>query len=208
MAIFRNIFNAQDAEYAESFQLRVLCVKNIRIPLAVFLCTLSACFSSPVQLPDNAKLDSFSIYLARSSLMQTEFEQFKFGGTKLFYECGEIKRGRHSAKLQNIVTIPSENLQQILTPAYQYQQAASESEVRLASPGGADSFFDPGQARIEFAINSDQISINTSLDELSEPSGKAQRKLARFVTSVRAFAREASGDKPLCDNREFYGLSG
>lgn len=145
--------------------------------------------------------ESIELYVSRSNMADTEFEQYKVSAGRLFAECGKIKAGRYVPIEQESDEVEADLAGQIGEAVQGVLSADAELEHPYDEPGSNRSMMDPGQLYLTLAFGEEVKSIKTSLDSVSEPTGSRERKLLKLLRLMRG----ASGE-PLCGNREFYGV--
>lgn len=170
---------------------------------ALFLIPLitSGCFSSSPPASEALTVGKVGIevYLSRAALDKVEFEQYRLVGNKLFYECGELKRGRSAPKEQN-VSAPSETSQVVLSNLID-STVKLETKEQLDAPGNNSDLMDPGKAFFTLDSNGTKREFKTSLDAIEEGSTETAEQLLDIVLYLRGAAKGA-----LCGNIEFYGI--
>lgn len=171
---------------------------------AFFLISICACsqtIKSESPFP-NSEIKNINIFLSRSSLGITEFEQFKLtGNSNLFYECGKINRGRYVPEVQEIKNIETASANEILSLTNDLLQAKEKTKSALEKPGNNGSLFDPGQLMMEINSKDSKSEIKTSLDSISDAQTDLQIKIRALTRKFRS-----STMSKLCGNKEFYGI--
>jgi hypothetical protein len=148
------------------------------------------------------KPDSIEVFLSRTSLQTTEFEQYKFAGGKLFFECGEIRRGRFAPEDQEFIEVEPDIREALDASGGDLAQYLAGRKYSLDKPGKNSSLLDPGQLYLTMRFGGQTTEIRTSLDSVTEPDSGTERKIATFVEELRG----ATPKEP-CGNRTFYGFS-
>jgi hypothetical protein len=165
-----------------------------------FLCVLLAgCSSRAISNPPpDFRVESADLFLSRANLNETEFEQFKVDGSKLFVECGKIRRGRFIPQQQQVFPVTAEELAELSKRAWQVSLYKDQS---FDEPGDNSSLIDPGQAYITLGFGNSSLEIKTSLDAVSSQTSLGETALYSFVSNMRALAGGT-----LCATKSFYGI--
>lgn len=146
--------------------------------------------------------DSVSINLSRMSFSDTEFENYKVTGDKVFQECGSYRRGKYYPKEQKVLRLRASAITYLREEVEDFIQKYKQQEWKWDAPGKNLSPADPGQLKADIISGKDNITINTSLDGISSPNVE----IARYMKSLVRTVRGISGSPP-CGNREFYGIT-
>ena len=170
------------------------------VPLSLLLLTgLAGCSSNGIApLPADYRANAVELYLSRANLVETEFEQFKTQGNKLFVECGKIRRGRFVPQAQDVFPLDDAELARLNERAWAVSQHLQHG---FDTPGDNSSLIDPGQAYFSIQDNQNRSEIKTTVDAVSSQSSPAETALYSLASSLR----KASGGSP-CGNRSFYGI--
>ena len=167
----------------------------------------SGCFSSsasesPSAAPSEVPV-KVELYISRASLKLNEFEQYKFLGNKMFWECGEIRGGRPFARQQQLVDVGAPD-QAVISEKGQslFNQVVSAPELHLDPPGSSSDMFDPGRALATVQVSDRKVDVKTSFDALEQGNTPITADLLRITKRLRT----AAGGAP-CGNIEFYGLT-
>jgi len=153
---------------------------------------------STAQLP--VKLD---LYISRASLRLNEFEQYKYLGTKLFWECGEIRGGRPTAKQQQLIDIPAAVQSRVNEKAQSlFDKVVAIPELNLDPPGTTGDMFDPGRAIATIQVGDRKVDVKTSFDAVQQGTKETTADLLYIAKALRS----ATGGTP-CGNPQFYGLT-
>lgn len=166
------------------------------VPL--FLALGCSLVSSNDSTPPPVKSGPVAIQLSmsRASMIQTEFEIFKTFGSKLYFECGELKHGRPIIKDHGFVELGTGEVMQI---AQQIISKLDQGKMKVEPPGTATNLFDPGK----FVLQLGKQKIETSVDSVADSGEGPAKQLKELAQALRS--RVA---KPICGNQKFYGLSG
>jgi hypothetical protein len=194
-------------------------VKKIHSPYLLSNCFLSfmlllqGCssfsLSSPFKASDH-RIKSIEISLSRAALGFTEFEQYKAIPEKMFLECGKIKRGRNTAEDQQIITFGKKSNDQkaIKNAANAFLDVYTSKESwNWSEPGVLNDLSDPGVVKIYIRTRQKNYQIETSLDSISNPSGRHEIVLRRLVRTVRGIAvNRVDENNGICGNKDFYSV--
>lgn len=150
---------------------------------------------------------TLEVYLARASIAEAEYEQYKIEGARIYAECGSVRRGRQFAKQRSMFTLDEEIRSDITLSAYKTFNLAKSKGNSLPAPEDADGFADPGQALLKIAFGSEKMQLNTNVDTVSAQELPLAGALNATIVRVRKAAIKP-GKKPLCGNAQFYGISG
>lgn len=171
--------------------------------VALTFATLSAC-STIKQAPpsvENEKL-SYQLYLSRSSMQGTDFEQYKLTPQGLFYECGIIHRGRPEVKSQGIQALEGDALQGTRELAQKISADLGTTQPPLFDPPGSNAgFADPGKFLLSLVIGDQAREVKTSLDGVEKARTRVEGHAKEFAESVRG-----SVTTSLCGSHDFYGI--
>lgn len=166
------------------------------------LATVGCSTASPPEAPADFHPSSIELYLSRANLVETEFEQFKAQGSKLFIECGKIRRGRFVPQNQDIFPLSESEQAALYSKAYAVKHFANRD---FDKPGDNSSLIDPGQALVTITVPASQgeekTSVKTSVDAVSSQISPADTAVYQLASTLR----KASGGSP-CGNKSFYGI--
>lgn len=169
------------------------------VALALMVHGLSGCFSSTApSLPPDFKFQSIDLFLSRTNLTDTEFEQLKADHGKLFVECGKIRRGRFIPQAQNVFPLEPQIENELTQRSWNVLQFADR---QFDKPGDNSSLFDPGQATLNLVTSTSTLNLKTSLDAVSSKTGVQETAVYDLVSKMRS----AAGGE-LCSNKTFYGI--
>lgn len=157
--------------------------------------------SAPVAEADAATVrtpDAIELYLSRSNLSSTEFEQYKLSAGKLFIECGKIVAGRATPETQALEDASADLLEAAKSAA---AEITANDAAGLEKPGDNSGLADPGLVRLTLAFDDGIETIRTSLDSVTEPDSSIEREIHSLAVVLRGAASESP-----CGNTEFYGL--
>lgn len=159
----------------------------------------SACSTTVVpDRPQDFRFTSAELFLSRTNLTETEFEQFNTTPNKIFVECGRIVRGRFVPLAQNVFGVSEAEQERLREHAWVLLQYRDRS---FDKPGDNSSMIDPGQLTLTLNTSSGSAKFNTSVDSVSMQSSKQEAAMYQFVSAMRKAAGSA-----LCGNKSFYGL--
>lgn len=165
----------------------------------VFLCSCGVS-NQPTPEKQAEKLTSFELYLFRSNMLDAPgFEQYTLQGEDLFYECGQVRRGRHLAETQDLKKLNQNEVNSLSSSAKELAANYSKDD-KFEQPGGKNHFFDHGALTLQLSVPTKEVEIKTSLDSIATPSNQREKMVQRFVESVRGVAGS------VCGNNEFFGL--
>lgn len=171
---------------------------------------LLACLATGCSIFDSDVVDdsvttekvTVELHLSRTSLTQTEYEQYRFMGDRIYKECGSIKRGRPIVKEQDLIAVNSDDRSEVVKSASNlFKRMKAEPAVSWDPPGKNVDLFDPGKALLTLHVGNRKIEIRTSISALDEPSDSAAKDAYQLVRNVR----RSAGASP-CGNRRFYGI--
>jgi len=176
--------------------------KRLKLLLMAFLTTLPSCsIFGGSSRARSIPIDSLEVAMSRASLVDTEFEHYKFSSGKLFKECGKVRRGRYMAENHALLPLRNANGGPLNRQANDFLSVYQERKWRWDAPGTNRSLADPGVLKMSLQLGGRKVEVETSLDSISDPKSRAERSLRGLVLSLRGIA---GGE--LCGNREFYGL--
>ena len=182
------------------------------VAILVVTAVLSGCsyiMGSPVDQNEMAKnILSVEVYLARASLFETEFEQFKIIDNQLYIECGEIRRGRQRPQYQSIIDLDSDTRGALIERTAQFYYEFKTTQPTLEEPGDLSNFADDGQLYLTINGSDDDIEVRTAFDPVVYSNGRVQSLLSRLLKELRDVAKSNTEGNTLCGNVTFYGLGG
>lgn len=146
-------------------------------------------------------LETVSVYVSRASLLQADYEQYKWTRPFVISECGSIRGGRYHQKEQHTVSVPPEREQALLRPLWELMQQLEAEQHPFAEPGKNSSLADPGQLFLEVKGPEQSLSIKTSADAASSPGTRYERLLLDVVERFRGLVPTAP-----CGNPTFYDI--
>ena len=202
------------------------------IPITLSLLLLSSCsydslfttlFTTPEDPAQNSSaassfdLLSLDLYIARSSLMSGDFEQFKLVGNQLFFECGQVQRATPRAAIQKLIVVDDSSASIIRERAVKLMTALSEKKEVLPAPGKLQGFSDDGQTFLTLTLGDRKEEIKTSLDCISnadasgpynnfENSSPVKLRIRRLIVAIREAVMKSSPNTTLCNGQLFYGI--
>jgi hypothetical protein len=183
-----------------------------RTSLSRFFCAVvtivsSACAARPSGAPPLQALNGavqIEAHLSRTSLTETEYEQFKYFDGQLYKECGQSKRGRAVMKEQDLVALDNslqQNLERVAHDFVNVLRTYPNSE--LDAPGKNADLFDPGRAIFTVRIGERNFDVQTSVTALDGPRSRVATETLRLARTIR---NSAGGD--LCGHKTFFGIPG
>lgn len=173
-----------------------------RLLLMALLTTLPSCsMFGGSSRARSIPIDSLEVAMSRASLVDTEFEHYKFSSGKLFKECGKVRRGRYMAEDHALLPLRNANGGPLTRQANDFVSVYRERKWSWDAPGTNKGLADPGMLKISLQLGGRKVEVETSLDSISDPKSRAERSLRGLVLSLRGVA---GGE--LCGNRDFYGL--
>lgn len=173
-----------------------------RLTTAFILAPLTSCSLFGSSSPERTTpIDSLELAMSRASLVDTDFEHFKFAGGKIFKECGKVRRGRFLAEDHVLLPLRNPNGGPLTRQANDFLEVYRERKWNWDAPGTNKSLADPGILKMSLQIGGKRVEVNTSLDSISDPKSRVERSLRSLVLSLRGVA---GGE--LCGNKQFYGL--
>ena len=146
-------------------------------------------------------MESLDLFMSRSSLTETEFEQYSISGDSLFSECGLVERGRFVAKVQNVTTIAPDTASELVAATFAVHQLVKEKRPSFDPPGTKASPFDPGTYALKSSCGGEPLDIKTSFDAVVNGETKPTAALGKLTKTLRLAA--ANG----CGGRNFFGLT-
>ena len=149
--------------------------------------------------PEDVK--SLELYLRRSSISETDFEQYKISGSRLFYECGMLRTGRTFPGTNNIVSLNEDQLSAFRTKAWEFVNYYNQNKPSLEEPGTGSGMADPGLLTLRIRIGDTTLELKTSVDSVSEKKTPLESRLNGLATLIRSLPKET-----LCSNVDFYRL--
>ena len=172
--------------------------------LFLFACSINTNIYNSENLPqisDNYKIKSLNLYINRSSLNSTDFEQYTIDENVFIGECGNIKRNQHRANQQNIITLSENELKKLTTQILKIKNYSNITISLLPKQGNNSSLFDPGKFILKVDDNNDKFEIETSLDAISDADPGLEKDLLALTKLIRNLNKNF-----LCGLSEFYGV--
>jgi len=160
----------------------------------------AGCSTTPAAAPAEVPLETIELFMSRSTLTETEFEQYKLSGSRLYHECGEIRRGRFVAEEQEVTSVEAAALGHVKRASAELRQMMAAKQWLLDEPGRSTDLIDPGQLYLTLTFTGEPIKVKTSLDSISAAGKSAERKIKEIAELLRA----QGGVR--CGNRSFYGI--
>jgi hypothetical protein len=175
-----------------------------RFPLVVlFWVSLSGCFIDEALEPSAPVSNlSFELYLSRTALKGSEFEQYRLLPVGMYAECGVLRKGRAVVVQQGIVDV-SDDVREALTERAStiIDRMKKNTPQGLAAPGDNSDLFDPGKFLLGFTGDGTNTRIDTSLDTVEGSATEREQNLRVFAELVRGILTKAP-----CKNEVFYGI--
>lgn len=179
----------------------VLCGSHV-VTLLLGLSVLVGCQTPAPMPPPDTQITSLDLFMTRSSLLSTDFEQYSLSEDGLFSECGVIDHGRFVAKTQILSDLSPEERAAIIDSAYGLQQMLGEKKLTFDPPGTKASPFDPGSFSLKVSLGGEDIEVKTSFDAVVNGETRPTEKLRTLAKLLRYSAAEG------CGANTFYGLRG
>lgn len=181
----------------------------MKIKRFFFFCSalLSGCIfggSKPAGAP--IEPESVELYLSRATLVDTDFEQYKLTGSRLFYECGKVQGGRQAPQKQNVIKLDPHELEELYGLATEVAAFANNYELVLDEPGASRNMFDPGQFLLKLEGQTGSLPIRTSLDSVTTDSKTSTTLLKKLGAALRANVLQNIPEQSICGKRKFYDL--
>lgn len=146
---------------------------------------------------------SFTVYLQKGGLGDTEFEQYKLLPIGVFVECGKVVKGRFNAEYQKIIEVHPDTLNALRSNVSSYVQAhAKLSKDDVDAPGSGSGFTDSGRCEVMLSSSGDSVIVETSVNWVQSARTRASRELRALIEEIRDLPENS-----LCGNRSFYGLN-
>ena len=172
------------------------------LSLVTLLVGCVALEETPPSSPEELSSVSYNLYVSRSSLTNTEFEQYKLLPAGLFSECGTIHRGRPETRQQTIEKIDSDKLAKSRELALELFKTVSSPEHAPADAPGANSgMADPGKYTLTVQVGDNKVELKTSFDFVERQQTSIAAHAHAFTQMLRSLP-----SKTLCGNQDFYGI--
>lgn len=201
------LFPPDELSYAplQLIRQRRLMIKR-SYPLIAILLSISGCslglWEDSTPQPAITEKVVVELHLSRTSLTQTDYEQYKFMDGRLYKECGLLKGGRPVVQEQDFIDVGGDHLNEVSRAALTlYTRIINSPTLKWEPPGKNVDFFDPGRAFFTIRIDDAKVDVRTSVSALDEPTDKANIEAARLASALRASSESAP-----CGNRKFYGI--
>ena len=145
---------------------------------------------------------SIELFLSRTSMTSTDFEQYKLSYNSVYFECGEIRRGRYLPRHQEFIDVASDLQQEIFSAANTTLDDRARNELALDPPGKNKNLADPGVFTLTIVPSSGEtVILSTSLDSVTNRG----RELERDMEKLARLLRKSAGNN-VCGSPSFYGL--
>ncbi|NMC62601.1 MAG: hypothetical protein GYA55_05465 [SAR324 cluster bacterium] len=138
--------------------------------------------------------------MSRSSFTKTEFEHYKLNLPYIFYECGEIKRGRFFADENNYLTITPEQLASLNEALTVLFVLYNGRQSDMSEAGNNSNFADPGQFKLTL-VSDREHEILCSLDSIANREGSIEERLFNLSRLIRSIPEHG-----ICSNSSFFGI--
>lgn len=180
------------------------CNTEILRPLVVAIGVVASfgCQPPAPLPPPETTLTSLDLFISRSSLLSTDFEQYSLADNGLFGECGVLEHGRFVPKTQTLSDLTPDKRDALVTTAYGLQQMIDEKHPAFELPGTKASPFDPGTFSLKAELGGTPFEVKTSFDSVVNGETRATEQLRTLAKLVRDSAVDGCGANP------FYGLRG
>lgn len=172
--------------------------------LSALAMAIAGCTSTHVA--SSGTVDSLDLYLARASLLQVDFEQYKLNGSRLYSECGQIRNGRHITLDQQFATIEPAQKDLLAQQVFNLSQRHTGRKRSLPPPGDARGFADPGQIFLQMQVNGEKTELRTSVDDISDPKTIEAGAVKALAVQIRALTASAPATGRTCGYGSFYGI--
>ncbi len=175
--------------------------------IVLFTSLLGACSSSAPLAPHNITPPSgrtpiIELFLSRSSMTMTEFEQYKLSSGHLYMECGEVRRGRFIAREQELTPVTNDALAPLHERIADLFASASRTDSTMETPGTNRSLLDPGIFLLSIELEgSGTKNFKTSLDSVANAEQLLTQSLRKLASLIRGLRSEIP-----CGNDSFYGI--
>jgi len=179
-----------------------------RFPTLIFagvIGLLSSCmhaYQPQAVSSDQASQVSYQLFLSRTSLEGTDFEQYKLLPMGLFMECGTIRRGRSHSSEHDIVRLQPDALQSTQVVAAEiFQHMTGGDPPSADSPGNNSSLIDPGKFLLSVTMNGKTARVDTSLDYVQRDKTMLSEQAKKFAQLLRGSLQRSP-----CGLADFYGI--
>lgn len=174
----------------------------LSLTFSALLCGCAMFDEAPPSTPEGLTSISYTLYVSRASLTNTEFEQYKLLPAGLFSECGTIHRGRSETRQQTIEKVDSEKLVKSRELALElFETLSSGDHAPVDAPGANSGLADPGKYTLTVQVGEKRVDLKTSFDFVE----RQQTSLSSHAHSLTQMIRSMPS-KTLCGNQDFYGI--
>ena len=165
---------------------------------------------APLQPGQISSIRELTLFMSRTSLSSTDFEQYKLlNDETLFVECGEKKGGRFFPTIQKLYAVNKAATNDVKDALAYLVSSKTYQQNRFESPEESDSIFSPGSFSLRFSTESAQGAftgnLTTTLDSLLDAKSAGEKALFRLAKSIRT---SYSSSEPHCGEESFYGIPG
>jgi len=145
---------------------------------------------------------TIELFLSRASLTSTDFEQYKLSNSSVYFECGEIRRGRFLPRQQEFIEVAPELQNEIFAAANTTLDHRTKNKYELDPPGKNKNLADPGIFTLTIVpASGEPVLLPTSLDSITERGRELERNMERLAKLMRK-----SAGNNVCGSPSFYGL--
>ncbi len=165
------------------------------------LALLSGCAPATPPAPPSPPLKSLDLFMTRSSLTSTEFEQYSLSEDSLFGECGVVERGKFIAQTQKVAALSPEMSAALAEASCAVLRSIEGRKLSFDPPGTKPSPLDPGAFALKTGCGDTPVEVKTSFDTVVNGETKQTEALGKLTRLVRLAAVEG------CGGRTFFGLT-
>lgn len=170
--------------------------------VSLVLATCAGCFGGDVEIAQVPIENGFEVYISRTSLKSTDFEQYKLLPIGLYAECGTSRNGRPHTDSQGIFIITPETRSTLSSLSGEiFDRVRANPNQMSPKPGSDANMFDPGKFLLTIRKHEVKIDARTSFDSVEQQTGKTHALMYEFLETVRGAL-----DKAPCNKDEFYGI--
>jgi len=145
---------------------------------------------------------SYTLYVSRSSLTTTEFEQYKLLPSGLYSECGTIHRGRPETRQQTIEKIDADKVVKSGELARElFGVLSSLDHSSVDAPGTSSGLADPGKYTLTVQLGDKKVDLTTSFDFVERQRSSISARAYILTQMIRSMP-----SRTLCGNQDFFGI--